>query len=70
MEELNLRLLNAMMRDANAISGAENSINNAIRSGQYIAIELSNGSIVRLNQPIKIHNVDIIGEDGRWNFNM
>ncbi len=70
MEELNLRLLNAMMRDANAISGAENSINNAIRAGQYIAIELSNGSIVRLNQPIKIHNVDIIGEDGRWNFNM
>lgn len=67
MEGINLRLLNAMMREANAIIGAENSINNAIRSGQYIAIELSNGSIVRLNQPIKIHNVDIIGEDGRWN---
>lgn len=67
MEGINFRLLAAMMRDANAISGAENSINNAIRSGQYIAIELSDGSIVRLNQPIKIHNIDIIGEDGRWN---
>lgn len=63
MEGINFRLLAAMMRDANAISGAENSINNAIRSGQYIAIELSDGSIVRLNQPIKIHNIDIIGED-------
>lgn len=71
MERINLRLLNKMMRDANEIGRAENTINDTIYSGQYVAIELSNGSIVRLDKPIKIHSVDIVEEDGngRWNFN-
>lgn len=69
MESINLRLLNRMMKDANMISNAEDSINSAVRSGQYVSIELSNGSIVRLDHPIKIHNVDIIGIDGRWDLN-
>lgn len=69
MECINLRLLNKMMGDAKAISNAEDNINDAIRSGQYVAIELSNGSIVRLDQPIRIHNIDIIGDGERWNLN-
>lgn len=71
MERINLRLLNKMMRDANEIGRAENTINDAIYSGQYVAIELSNGSIVRLDKSIKIHNIDIVEEDGngRWDFN-
>lgn len=67
MECINLRLLNKMMGDAK--SNAEDNINDAIRSGQYVAIELSNGSIVRLDQPIRIHNIDIIGDGERWNLN-
>ena len=69
METINLQLLNRMMLDVNAIESAENNINSAICSGQYVAIELSNGSIVRLDHPIKIHNVDIVDVNGRWDLN-
>lgn len=69
METINLRVLNRMMLDAKVISNAEDNINNVICSGQYVAIELSNGSVLRLDKPIKIHSIDIIGEEGRWNLN-
>lgn len=68
-------LLSTMYRNAQLVKEAENIINATIKSGQYVAIEMENGTYLRLDKPIKIHNIELVvpnvstGKYEEYNFN-
>lgn len=58
-----MMIYNAFLHNMKLMNSAEDIINKAIRAGQYVAIELENGTTVRLDKPIKIHNIELAMEN-------
>lgn len=53
-------LRNQMNKNHKTIKDAERNINSAIKNGTYILMTLSDGSVIRLDKPIKITDIDVV----------
>ena len=70
---MNIGVISAMCHNGNLVKNAERVLNKCIASGQYIAVENPDGTIVRLQEGFKIINCEMVvtTETGyeHYNFN-
>lgn len=65
---MDMRLLFAMYNDGEAIEYAERTINRAVERGDYVTIEMEDGTVVRIDKPIRIRDISTVysDRDGRY----